>query len=617
VYLCNEVKAEDMKSVFLTLLMFLFVSCQNDDSMIKELDCIKTIGDTNTVEAFKRLDSITPYIASNSQYVRMKYDLLIVRISDKAVIMPKSDSLIKRVLPYFLKNGSKREQQEAYYYAGSVYRDLKDYPRSLAYFLKAKELCVEDYDTLMLRNTYSNLTFVYFGTQDFRNALAMAKKNYALSKKLGMLDPIDLNQLGISLVEATKGDSRGNEKAGIIFEKSYRLLKARWNETKESERLYQTSMLLQYFCYTYRLKLAEECYNLLSKEFPEWPVTDVQKFTLALFYIVQNKLTDAASLLENLRNESADIECRYDCTKYLSLVYSAMRNTEKAAFYGDMFREISDTVDFGKRQILTATVNNQYKYFKEKDAEMRLIRESEQWRNRVALVTCAFLFILLLVALLHYRKKNALLKQLVEKETDLKQVKEETRKKEVLMAQQEENIAFLNSNLEKLKETKNGLDEELDCKSEEIASLQESLKDMANEKTALEEETRKVKAQLERLSEDTEKKKKLFAGFMQTYLLSESKIKNKEFNEKLQYLFNHGKPMPEAYWKTLFAIVNEQNPNFPEEVKKHVQPFIEEKVRYCYLMKYGLKSTQIMYIMNTKSSTHYRRMEELSWVWLS
>jgi hypothetical protein len=40
-------------------------------------------------------------------------------------------------------------------------------------------------------------------------------------------------------------------------------------------------------------------------------------------------------------------------------------------------------------------------------------------------------------------------------------------------------------------------------------------------------------------------------------------------------------------------------------------------VKYCYLMRYGMKSTQIMHVMNTKSSTHYRRMEDLSWVWTS
>jgi uncharacterized coiled-coil protein SlyX len=603
-----------MKSVFVTLLVLLFISCHKDSGVIKELDRIKTIGDTNSVEALSLLDSIRPYAANSSQYAQMKYDLLTVRISDKALIVSESDSLIKRVLPYFIKNGSTKEKQETYYYAGSVYRDLEDYPRSLSYFLKAKDVCEEGYDTVMLRNTYSNLAFIYFSTQDFLNAVAMAKENCRLSKKIGDLSPEDLNQFGVSQMEATK--EKGREKAGSIFEASFRLLKRQWKSMETSERLYQTAKLLQYFCYTDRKELADECYNLLNRDFPEWPEDDMQKFILIQYYIVQNKLADAALLLEKGRSECADINYRYDYTKYLSLVYSAMHNTEKAAYYGDEFRKISDTVDFGKRQVLSATVNNQYKYYKEKDAEMQLIRKTEDLRIKIILVICTSFLFVVLVALLYFRKKNKFLKKLVETETTLKQVKESIREKESQLTKQEDRITHLNSELDKVQTTKAVLEENLNSQTKEIASMQESLDSMVMEKTSLEKEMQKVKAELEGHFEETKKKKELLAGFMQAYFLSESKLKDEEFSNIMQRVADYGTPMTEAYWKKLYAVVDEQSPDFSRKVREHIQPFSDEKVKYCYLIRYGMKGPQIMHVMNTKSSTHYRRMEELSWVWM-
>lgn len=602
-----------MKSVFVTLLVLLFISCHKDSGVIKELDRIKTIGDTNSVEALSLLDSIRPYAANSSQYAQMKYDLLTVRVSDKAMIVPESDSLIKRVLPYFLKNGNTKEKQETYYYAGSVYRDLEDYPRALSYYLKAKELCVKDYDSLILRNTYSNLVFVYYGTQDFLKAFIMAKRSCLLSNELGILDPTDLNQLGISLLGATKD----KEKAGKVFEESYRLLKSQWNTIPYSERLYHTSMLLHFFCLTDRLNLAEECYNLINSEFPGTQVTNTQKFNLAIYYIRKNRLSDAAAMLEDIMSGNTDVSMRYDCTKYLSEIYSVISDTKKAIYYSSLFRNLTDTVDFGGRQTMAATVNNQYKYYKEKNSEVRLIRKSEKWEKRVSIVTYVSIFVIALIIVLYFRNKSILLKKLFETETTLTRVKEKVREGKTQLAAQENHIASLHSELEKSQKTKNELDEKMNSQTIEIATLKETLENMAVEKTSLEKEAQKVKAQLDGQFEETRRKKELFSGFMQAYFLSESKLKNEEFAGIMQKVADYSTPMTEAYWKKLYAVVDEQNPDFSQKVREHIQPFNEEKVKYCYLMRYGMKSTQIMHVMNTKSSTHYRRMEDLSWVWTS
>lgn len=59
-----------------------------------------------------------------------------LRVQDKAYIAATSDIVAKQLVTYFEKNGTALEKQEAYFYAGSVYRDLQDTPRALKYFSK-------------------------------------------------------------------------------------------------------------------------------------------------------------------------------------------------------------------------------------------------------------------------------------------------------------------------------------------------------------------------------------------------------------------------------------------------------------------------------------------------
>jgi tetratricopeptide (TPR) repeat protein len=576
-----------MKVLLTTLLLTLFISCQKDRGIVHELDRIKSIGDTNTVEAFALTDSIRPIVRNSSQYAQMKFDLLSIRVADKAEIIPTSDSLIRRVFPYFMEKGTEREKQEVYYYAGSVYRDLEDYPRALSYFLKAKDICTKDFDSLMLRNTYSNLTYVYTSVQDFSNALTMAKEDYLLSKRMGIVDVTDLDQVGIALLNVGGAE----REAESFFEKSFRLLKKLWSTLNESDRHYYSISALRNFSKVGRKDLAEECYKMIEEEFPETPMTNVQKTYIASYYIMENRWEDAIHLYKEILNSRTTLEERYSCLKHLSYIYSTVNNTEMAAYYGDKFCRITDTLDFGQRQILAATVNNQYKYYKERDKEMQLEKEESRRRTTAILVVSASILLIILVALLYYRKKTILLRRLVERENDLARVKDLVHDKELALDKLEKDTAQLSSVLSEVQEKKDELSKKYDSQSSEIKSLQEHLKDIETEK------------------------KTILSDFMQAYFQSESKLKDEDFNSVMQKVTEGGIKMTENYWKTLYTIVDGQDPAFSRKVRDHVKPFNDEKVKYCYLMRYGLKSPQIKTIMNTKSSTHYRRMEELNWVW--
>lgn len=154
----------------------LLISCSNYyDSSLDRMERIKEIGNENPKMALVMLDSLEADIRNESDYVKNKYDLLKIRLNDKAENMPSSDIMIRRLIKYFEERGSISEKQEVYYYAGSIYRDLQDTPRALEYFFRSRDLAIDhkECDHIMLRNTYSNLQYIFYMVQDYPNAVEM------------------------------------------------------------------------------------------------------------------------------------------------------------------------------------------------------------------------------------------------------------------------------------------------------------------------------------------------------------------------------------------------------------------------------------------------------------
>ena len=129
---------------FLLFSSLFFASCSKQENvlLLKQLDDIKAIGDTLPLVALQRLDSIKPLFDNETEYLCNKLALLEIRLQDKAYITHTTDKPIKEICSFFEENGTDIEKQEAYYYMGSVYRDLNDYPNAVIYWLTCKVPCL-------------------------------------------------------------------------------------------------------------------------------------------------------------------------------------------------------------------------------------------------------------------------------------------------------------------------------------------------------------------------------------------------------------------------------------------------------------------------------------------
>ena len=152
-----------MRNVCIIAFFALLMSCSSGDSIDSRMRHIKKTGDTNPTIALQMLDSLKTLIRDEDEHRRMQYDLLEIRLKDKAYIAATTDMHIKPLVEYFEKYGSVQERQEVYYYAGSIYRDMRDTPRSIEFFRKSADVAETDasHDTLMHRNAYSNLYSLY------------------------------------------------------------------------------------------------------------------------------------------------------------------------------------------------------------------------------------------------------------------------------------------------------------------------------------------------------------------------------------------------------------------------------------------------------------------------
>ena len=93
-------------------------------------------------------------------------ELLAILAKDKQYITHTNDSLINRIVEFYEDWGDKDRLMLAYYYQGSVYRDMNDAPRALKAFQQAVDLNVPNLD--LLAKTYNQMgtLFMYQGLHD-------------------------------------------------------------------------------------------------------------------------------------------------------------------------------------------------------------------------------------------------------------------------------------------------------------------------------------------------------------------------------------------------------------------------------------------------------------------
>lgn len=175
----------------LLLLLYGVVSCAPDRPVIPtEVQAVDSLIARNPRAALTRISRLEERYEMASDAIRMRLALKKIKARDKAFIPHHSDDTICAIIDYYDAHGTLAERMEAYHYGGSVYRDLRDYPRALEWYNKVIDLAAseENPNDEILLLAYSQMSDVYGMQNKPREALDALSASFKIAKKLGQAD---------------------------------------------------------------------------------------------------------------------------------------------------------------------------------------------------------------------------------------------------------------------------------------------------------------------------------------------------------------------------------------------------------------------------------------------
>lgn len=567
-----------LKTIVLFLALLLLFSCGRNGHLSRQLDCIDSVGNSHPMLAIRMLDSLDAPVRSASKKIQARYDLLDVKLHDKAHIPATSDLEIKNAVAYYDKHGNKRQRAEAYYYAGCVYWDLKDTPRSLEACLKAKDICQESkrVDSALLLNTYSRLYLVYSSVKDYASAAKMAMEEYRLRTHHGDLDAATVQRLGIALKRSGKGDEARKHLA-----EAFRLVVRAGQPRREV-----VYPLLPHFSSYQMHDYADSCYQFILRSKALAPKTPGEYLALAEYFSEKNQLDSAILCAEKALANSRDTETKCDASRLLFLISNKKGDATAVCRYATQFVVYSDALNLGERQEQAATVNNRYLYNKNKLKEERALRRADHARyvSIMIAVVCFLLLLGVMVIVLYIR--NQRLEAIQRRQRRLEGAQMRIRKLKQDIEESNRQLELLKASLEKKRR-----------ETENLAGEIERYEKEQSHSTQLLEEKVRQNAQLIQLLHQSEIAKGT-DGII-------AKLKKASVG---QYR------LEDAEWNVFMKAVDEKFPSFSFTLSDSRRNISELEMRFCYLRKAGFSGPQIRSLIGISRTTAWRWSNRYSWI---
>ena len=202
------------------LLLFLSACAGRRADYPERLQRASQLAEARPDSALWYLDSLGVPLSGLPEEARMYAQLLRIKANDKLYIPHTSDSVINRIVKFYEGFGDRERLAEAYFYQGSVYRDLQDAPRAIAALQRAADQKSKN-DTLNGR-IYGQLAslFAYQGAyKESREAVRNACVYYIRCKDYKGLAYSYRDMARMFDVEGRK------DSAEFYYRKAYQLMK--------------------------------------------------------------------------------------------------------------------------------------------------------------------------------------------------------------------------------------------------------------------------------------------------------------------------------------------------------------------------------------------------------
>ena len=559
---------------FIHILLFsslFFASCSKQENvlLLKQLDDIKAMGDTLPQVAMQRLDSIKPLFDNETEYMRNKLELLEIRLHDKAYITHTTDKAIKNICSFFEEEGTEIEKQEAYYYMGSVYRDLNDYPNAVTFFLKSAEIAekAQDVDVKLWRNAYSQLSYLYKREFDYSEALNSILKGLTVSQKYGIKNSRDYANAA-SCYFITNDTVKAIGYYNCIIDN----INNTYIDRTNSDII--AAAMGNYALSGYKNE-ATHCFELLSEvSKEELPFNYL--INLAIYQECFISIDSAATARLELYDTTNRIESKYDAARWLTRYYTQKGDYEKAAEYAIKFIDANEAVIDKISLEHTTNAKNFFQYKRDKEEEAQLMHKAAKVRYNSMLAVSLSIILLITGVLFYFWRKKQLLDVILSKEENIKQAKALAAEKDIELAKEKREIEQKEKELEVLNATNSRLAKQLQGAEEDFKLLVAQNRELT--KLMLMNDIAKNAGDI------IEKVKKTSKG---------------------KYHLNDDE------WKELLGAIDRLYPEFTYEVQAKFKKISEPMLRVCYLMKIGLTGPQIVNLTDYPRQTVWVRIKRI------
>lgn len=552
---------KSIKSIYCLLIIFL-ASCSNS-KYPEYLTVAAELTETNPDSAVVVLKQMQERIAEESEAAYMYYRLLCVKAADRSFVEHKSDKEILEILKYYEESDNDMLLPIAYYYAGSVYRDLKDGPQAMMYFQKALDCLSSSDDNVMKARTYSQLGYILSDQYLFDEAIDMFRKSYEidclLKDSVGIV--YNLSDIGNVFKKIEQYDS-----CLVYNQKAFAIAK----ETNDTLLIYTISNDM---ANAYNLK---KDYNNALKYLRE-SMRHNRKYMQSVVYSAAIKTYYSLDMKDSVRHcydklmEVGNIygkNCAYRIMAQMSLE-NGMR--KEALDNLHMFISTSDSVNRAISAEAVAKANALYDYSLHERRRNELEIENYKIKSDIIMVSLACVVLVLSIALLmtYYKRRQNKMQKRIE---ELKKIKENIyRKSEQYIEENEKNIEELNKRIESADIRNRELQEELDKQKQRLILDNEIAR--------------------HRMEEDRMHQKSIVASDIYHRVM---RIARQEDNDAIT----------EEEWGMVEHIVNTEYPGFSHKLKSMCRLSSHEH-HICLLLKMRLTPSHIGIVT-------YRSRESLS-----
>lgn len=511
--------------------------------------------------ALIHLSTLDSTIQQEPEETQMYYALLKTKAMDKKFIKHTSDSLMTKVVRFYESYGDKNKLIEAYYYLGSVYRDMRDAPRALAAFQKAAEIGKNSQECEILGRIYSQIGTLFAYQSLYEDALKIYKKSYTyyLNEK---------DELGLVYALRNQGrmyESLNNPDSTKYY---YQAAYKKAFDTKDQELINSISIELgNVYLDSGELDSAKKVFSRI----PELEENAIYLKGLGHSFMLNLQLDSAQYYFqEALQNEKK--EQNIYLISYLNRAlgeieakkgnyHSAFDYLQKGFYWGDSIKETTRTEAIGK-------INALYNYQHTEEENQQLLLENEHQLNQIYSLIISLLIIIGAASFyINYTRKQ---KRIAEEQANrLSILKDEQYKNSQACIQENEfKIAQLEILLQKAEGEKDVLQENIELLQSQKAFLIASNKKIEmslNEKECL----------------VTSLKNSAIYQLFHQAVHQEEKLKS----------------ITEDSWKELQDVIDTTYNNFTKRLYGFIPKITQHELRICYLIKIEIQNKDIARIL--------------------